>query len=120
MDAQAARSNARAVAHQAARGVLGVDGMRKGASAASPEGQSPAGLGLVTSRAVQDTQKLNGAMGPKSRLPEMMTIITMLEKMYDLERQAAAHEEGGQLGAIRQVALRVVPSAHECSRGCLP
>ena len=37
----------------------------------------------------------------KSRFHEMLTILTMLEKAYDLEQRAAAHEEDGVIATMR-------------------
>lgn len=88
-----ARSNHRACAYQAATACFGDEGsMRKASRTTSTAEQPPVG-GSATPKTVQDTQKVGGAapMGLKSKLPEMMTIITMLDKAFDLERQAEAH-----------------------------
>ena len=91
-DARAARSVARAVAYHSARGVVGAETHRQPSNAASTE---DARAGAPT-RAVQATPRL------RSRLPEVQSIITMLEKLYDLERHATAHEEYGQVRSIHK------------------
>ena len=87
-DARAARSVARAVAYQSARGVVGAETHR---AAASSDARA-----WPPTRAVQATPRL------RSRLPEVLSIITMLEKLYDLERHATAHEEYGQVRSIHK------------------
>ena len=78
------RSNERAAAHNTVRDLVGAaGGMRKPLRTTSTA-EHP----LTGRDAVNITQKASGAMVLKSKFPEVMTILTMIEKAFDLERQA--------------------------------
>ena len=87
-EAAAARSIARAAAcnTNSVRSAMGADG-----SMCKPHRTTSTAEHPLTGRdAVNITQKASGAMVLKSKFPEVMTILTMIEKAFDLERQALA------------------------------
>ena len=120
-EAAAARSIARAAAcnTNSVRSAMGADG-----SMCKPHRTTSTAEHPLTGRdAVNITQKASGAMVLKSKFPEVMTILTMIEKAFDLERQALARGTRRRSHCGRGYALhslRVIISSAEHTHGCLP